>query len=275
MPRTKNHIDRATFNGPLDVRESDRVYANLRDMAITFKFKPGKHLTEVDIAKRFSVSRTPVREALNRLVNEGFLVAHGRGFAVRDLNPKECFDLYELRLALECTAVRLAVQRATDGELAQLSKLAKRANREPGDITVERVVELDEQFHEEIARLSGNAQLTDALRAVNARIRFIRLIDMEGRSRSRSLGDHVTVARALEARDAEGAIQEIQNHVSRKLQDMVNVVRRGIARIYVSDFDRQSVASSSNGHSPNQLRSITLESNGRRSSHRPIKAGAK
>ena len=111
MPRTKNHIARARFNGPLDVRESDRVYANLRDMAITFKFKPGEHLTEVDIAKRFSVSRTPVREALNRLVNEAFLVAHGRGFAVRDLNPKECFDLYELRLALECTAVRLAAQR--------------------------------------------------------------------------------------------------------------------------------------------------------------------
>jgi len=65
---------------------------------------------------------------------------------------------------------------------------------------------------------------------------------MEGRPRSRSLGDHVTVARALEARDAESAIQAIQKHVSRKLQDMVQVVRRGIARIYVADFDRQASA---------------------------------
>jgi DNA-binding GntR family transcriptional regulator len=229
-----------------DVRESDRVYASLREMAIAFKLKPGERLTELDIAERFSVSRTPVREALNRLVNEGFLSADGRGFSLRDLNPKECFDLYELRLALECTAVRLAVQRASDEELSLLSKMARLANREPADCSVERIVELDEQFHEEIARLSGNAQLTDALKSVNARIRFVRLIDMEGRPRSRSLGDHVTVARSLQARDAESAIQAIQKHVSRKLQDMVQVVRRGIARIYVADFDRQASAPQGN-----------------------------
>lgn len=229
-----------------DIRESDRVYSSLREMAITFKLKPGERLTELDIAERFSVSRTPVREALNRLVNEGFLTADGRGFALRDLNPKECFDLYELRLALESTAVRLAVQRANDAELAALTKIARQANREPADCSVERIVELDEQFHEEISRLSGNAQLTEMLRGVNARIRFVRLIDMEDRPRSRSLGDHVTVARALQARDAESAIQAIQEHVSRKLQDMVQVVRRGIARIYVADFDSQASATPAN-----------------------------
>lgn len=226
-----------------DLRESDRVYANLREMAITFKFKPGERLTELDIAKRFSVSRTPVREALNRLVNEGFLIVDGRGFALRNLDARECFDLYELRLALESTAVRLAVQRASDEELSLLTKRARRANRAPADCSVERIVELDEEFHEQIAGLSGNAQLAEMLRSVNARIRFVRLIDMEGRPRSRSLGDHIAVARALEARDAEGAIDEIRRHVSRKLQDMVQVVRRGIARIYVADFDRQSAVS--------------------------------
>jgi DNA-binding GntR family transcriptional regulator len=243
MPRSKKLLITASPAAASEMRESDRVYENLRDMAIAFKFKPGERLTELDIAERFSVSRTPVREALNRLVNEGFLVADGRGFAVRDLDPKECFDLYELRLALECTAVRLAVQRASDEDLSRLSQMAKRANREPADCTVERIVELDEQFHEQIARLSGNAQLTEALKSVNARIRFVRLIDMEGRPRSRSLGDHVSVARALEARDADSAIAGIQQHVSRKLQDMVQVVRRGIARIYVADFDRQASVS--------------------------------
>ncbi|HEU5415385.1 MAG TPA: GntR family transcriptional regulator, partial [Candidatus Angelobacter sp.] len=231
--------DRQVLSAQL--RESDRVYASLREMAIRFKLKPGERMTELDIAERFSVSRTPVREALNRLVNEGFLVPDGaRGFAVRELDPKQCFDLYELRLSLESTAVRLAVERASDEQLAQLSTMAKRANREPADCGVERIVELDEEFHEQIAALSGNAQLAETLRSVNARIRFVRLIDMEDRPRSRSLGDHVTVARALEARDAETAIKAIEEHVTRKLQDMVQVVRRGIARIYVEDFDRQS-----------------------------------
>jgi DNA-binding GntR family transcriptional regulator len=244
MPARGKQPTRAHPLPPNQVRESDRVYASLREMAIRFKLKPGERLTELDIAERFSVSRTPVREALNRLVNEGFLVADGvRGFAVRELDPKQCFDLYELRLALESTAVRLAVGRASDEELAQLAKMARRANREPANCTVERIVELDEEFHEQIAVLSGNGQLAETLRAVNARIRFVRLIDMEDRPRSRSLGDHVIVARALEARDAEAAIKAIEEHVSRKLQDMVQVVRRGIARIYVEDFDRQSAVS--------------------------------
>src|SRR5215471_6358552 len=121
MPRSKKLLTSSAAPAS-EMRESDRVYESLRSMAIAFKFKPGERLTELDIAERFSVSRTPVREALNRLVNEGFLVADGRGFAVRDLDPKECFDLYELRLALEFTAVRLAVQRATDEELSFLSK---------------------------------------------------------------------------------------------------------------------------------------------------------
>src|SRR5262245_32353606 len=150
MPRSKKVLLTSSPAPASEMRESDRVYESLRNMAIAFKFKPGERLTELDIAERFSVSRTPVREALNRLVNEGFLVADGRGFAVRDLDPKECFDLYELRLALECTAVRLAVQRASDEDLSRLSQMAKRANREPADCTVERIVELDEQFHEQI-----------------------------------------------------------------------------------------------------------------------------
>ena len=186
------------------------------------------------------MSRTPVRVALNRLVQEGFLIADGgRGFAVRGLDPKECFDLYELRLALESTAVKLAIERASDEDLAKLSKMARRSNREPADSKVERIVELDEEFHEKVAALSGNSQLYEMLRSVNARIRFVRLIDMEGRPRSQSLGDHVVVARALQARNAEGAIAALKQHVTRKMQDMVQVVRRGIAKIYVADFDRQ------------------------------------
>lgn len=226
-----------------DLRESDRVYATLREMAIQFRLKPGERLTEVDLAQKFSVSRTPIREALSRLEREGFLLAEGtRGFAVRNLDPKECFDLYELRLALESTAIRLAVDRATDEELAELSRTARKARREPANSPVDRIVELDEQFHEQIAALSRNVPLTEALRSVNARIRFIRLIDMEDRPRSSSLGDHVVVARALEARDAEAAIQAIQRHVSRKLQDMVQVVRKGIARIYTADLDQHTAA---------------------------------
>lgn len=210
-------------------------------MAIRFEIKPGERLTEVEIAERFSVSRTPVREALNRLVKDSFLVIDGsRGFAVRRLDPKECFDLYELRLALESMAIRLAVQRASDDDLTALSKMVRRSNRVPASSTVERIVELDEEFHEQLAALSGNAELYATLRSLNARIRFVRLVDLENKPRSQSLGQHLAVVQAMEARDGDAAIKGIERHISHRMQDIVEVVRRGITKIYTADLDRHA-----------------------------------
>ena len=211
-------------------------------MAIQFKLSPGRKISETEVATTFSVSRTPVREALNRLVKEGFLVVDdgSRRFTVRRLDPKECFDLYELRLSLEATSVRLAVERASDEDLASLLEMANRFNLEPENCTTQRIVELDEIFHERIALLSGNLQLLESIRLINARIRFVRLVDLEQRPRSRSLGDHVVVAQALQSRDTQAAINALEEHISRKMPDIVEVVRRCIAKIFVDEFDRST-----------------------------------
>lgn len=220
-------------------RQSDRIYNSLRDMAIRFQLGPGRRLTEVEIASWFTVSRTPVREALNRLVKEGFLIADGesRGFSVRKLEPKEFFDMYEFRLSLEVTSVRLAVERASEEQLTELAATARRFNAEPADCAIERIVELDELFHEQIALLSGNRELLAAIRQLNARIRYFRLVDNEQRPRSRSLGDHIVVAEALAERDASAAIQALETHVSRKMPEIVEVLRRCVAKISADHFD--------------------------------------
>lgn len=208
-------------------------------MAIRFEIKPGERLSEMEIAERFSVSRTPVREALNRLVNDNLLVVDGsRGFTVRQLDPKECFDLYELRLAIESTAFRLAVERASDDDIEALSKMVRQSNRTPANSKVEHIVELDEKFHEQLAALSGNTQLYATLRSLNERIRFVRLIDLENKPRSQSLGQHGAMIRALQDRDADAGIKELERHILHRMQDIVDVVRRGIAKIYTADFDQ-------------------------------------
>ncbi len=228
---------------PTKVKRSnatDRVYQALRDMAIRFELKPGERLTELDIANRFAVSRTPVREALNRLVQEGFMVPEGnRGFAVRLLDPKECFDIYELRLALESTAAALAVERASDEELASLVKFVQQSNRIPSGSNTELVLSVDEQFHDRMAMLSGNSQLAENLRLLSARIHFVRLIDLENKPRSQSLGEHLAIARSLQERNASAVKKALEQHISRRMEDVVEVIRRGIAKIYIADFDRR------------------------------------
>src|ERR1700743_403542 len=87
----------------------DRVYEQLKAMAISYEFKPGERLNEGELAKRLGVSRTPLREALNRLNTEGFLrFTPGKGFFCRELDAHEIFALYALRQSIEVAGERFA-----------------------------------------------------------------------------------------------------------------------------------------------------------------------
>lgn len=104
------------------------VYEALRAKAVSHAFLPGERLNEVELAKELRVSRTPLREALYRLGTEGFLRSvAGKGFFFRELDPKELFDLYELRSSVELAAVRLAVQRATEAQVDALVRMVSDA----------------------------------------------------------------------------------------------------------------------------------------------------
>src|SRR5665213_3641148 len=96
----RNGPDRDVLDRP--ARSTDRVYEQIKLMAMTYAFLPGDHINEVDLARQLNVSRTPVREALNRLSSEGFTsMLPNRGFFGRLLDPTEIFNLFEYRCALE------------------------------------------------------------------------------------------------------------------------------------------------------------------------------
>src|SRR5580658_856099 len=98
-----------------------RVYVELYRMTVDFQFLPGERLNEAVLAKSLGVSRTPLRTALARLAAEGLLTySIGNGFSCCTLDEQQIRDLYEFRIALEQTAVRLAIDRATEEELDQL-----------------------------------------------------------------------------------------------------------------------------------------------------------
>jgi len=126
----------------------DRVYEQLKAMAVSYEFKPGERLNEGELAKRLGVSRTPLREALNRLNTEGFLrFTPGKGFFCRELDAHEIFDLYELRKSIEVASVRLAVKRAKDEDIDALLKFLEATGPDPGERSSVELVELDETFH--------------------------------------------------------------------------------------------------------------------------------
>jgi DNA-binding GntR family transcriptional regulator len=216
---------------------SERAYEQLKSMAVTYQLRPGERLAELDLAKRLKVSRTPIREALNRLVTEGFLTfTPNRGFQCRPLDAKEIFDLYEVRRSLEASAARLAVERASDDELDDLARFLDRSRGVPEKTTVMELVRLDEEFHERIAVLSRNAELLRILQNINARIRFCRWIDMENGRRSATQNEHAGVLAALKARDEKRCAEAMNSHIGRRLDQIVDVIREGYARIYMGEY---------------------------------------
>src|ERR1700733_8084427 len=104
---------------------SDRVYGEIKRDILSGAFGPRTHLREGELARRFSVSKTPVREALGRLVHEGLLEVFPRvGYAVAECSVADAQSILEYRAIIECAAVELAARYITDAELEQLEAMA-------------------------------------------------------------------------------------------------------------------------------------------------------
>lgn len=209
------------------------VYSTLRDMAISYEFKPGERLSESELALRLGVSRTPVREALTRLVADGFLLPASRGYMRRELDVKESLDLYEARVAVERECVRLAVERATDAQLDEALAYLEQSQRVASDTPIRQLVDLDEGFHLRIADMAGNAELRRMLASLNERIRFIRWIDMESVGRDSTQREHLEILRALRARDAHASERLMAEHIGLRREQIVEAIARGLTRIYL------------------------------------------
>jgi DNA-binding GntR family transcriptional regulator len=214
-------------------RGAEQIYDRLKAMAITFAIRPDTRVNEVELSKALNVSRTPLREALNRLMVEGFLTrAPNRGFIGRSLDAKQIYDLYELRRALETSIVRMACERASDEDLVRLEEFVKSSIRRREKTDTAGLLALDEQFHERIAELTRNPEMVHSLKAINARIHFVRWLDMK---RHYTQQDHLRIVRALRARDVATAVSLVEEHISRRLDQIVEVIRMGFAEIYTRD----------------------------------------
>ncbi|MEM7462271.1 MAG: GntR family transcriptional regulator [Pseudomonadota bacterium] len=221
----------------------EALYNKLKDMAVDFRIRPGERINEVALARELDASRTPLREALNRLVGERLIDFNpGKGFFCRPLDPETIHELYELREIIEVASVRLACKRASSEGIETL-----RQNLEANGLTyigktVREVTAFDEAFHMEIARLSGNKELERQLSQINERIRFVRWVDMSARVKA-TKNEHKQIMSAIEDRDSDRAAKVMQAHIEKRLDQIVMAVKESYSNIYMPGaeelFDRQ------------------------------------
>ena len=212
----------------------EALYARLKELTVNFGIRPGERINEVSLARELNASRTPLREALNRLVGERLIEFQpGKGFFCRELDAQGIYDLYELRATIEVAAVRRACALASDEELAALKKRLYEHGLAYAGRTIREVTGFDEDFHIGIAHLSGNMEFVTQLRNVNERIRFIRWVDMASRVVF-TKDEHRAIMAGLEQHDADRAGELMRLHIARRMDQVVSAVKEGYSSIYVS-----------------------------------------
>lgn len=191
---------------------ADGAHARLRDAILSGALRPNLRLVETDLAAELGMSRTPVREALLRLRQEG-LVSQDRGWVVRDHDPAEVLEYFEARAAVESAAACLAAQRIDPDSLAALHSLVEQM--EDPELSRREINALNSTFHTTITAASGNSVLTGFARntAINYWTFATPVVFTEADDQ-RVNAEHRALVSALESGDSARASQVAHDHVA-------------------------------------------------------------
>ena len=209
---------------------SQRVYEHLREEILSDRLPPGTELSEVALSKDLAVSRGPIREALGRLAAEGLITVHPRRRAeVRSLTPQELIDAYQVRESLEVLAVRLAIPRLTEADLARLDELIDQMAAHVAANAVREFFAANVAFHEALCELSGNTKLQEVHHRLEGEIgRFQkRTLALRG-SLEDSLTEHRAILAAMRLRDADKAAELAAAHVRVPAQRLQAMLTEGL-----------------------------------------------
>jgi len=192
----------------------------VRGRILNFSLLPGVKISDEEIAKVFGTSRSPVREALNRLVEQGLAEYRpNRGFTVKVFSRKEVADHYVLREALECLAVRLATQSMEREKIESLEDLLATYPAIMKSQDIARFNECDERFHDLIALYSNNTALHGALQNLHGKIRLIRRYDhLRAGSFQNTFEEHKLILKHMVRKDAEEAVKLMSYHILKSMQ---------------------------------------------------------
>lgn len=204
---------------------SQPIYDSLRDLILSGAIRPGEPLRQDEIAKRHGISKIPVREALLKLEADGFvLFRKNRGAMVRELSAAELLHLMDIRVALECKALELAIPNMIQSDFDVMHALLKQyAEIE----TVEHWSRMNQSFHNALYEPSGNAQLLDMIRDIQQRMGpALRLLMTEASGLDRPNEEHHAILSACETGDVEQAVELLRAHIETSKKETAARLRR-------------------------------------------------
>lgn len=212
---------------------TDAIHRRLKEMILSFELYPGTRLTEGELSERFGVSRTPIREVVQRLEMERLMTVRPKqGCFVRELDIDEINDYYQVRMALERLMLQLVIERMPRQELLDLAAEWAPEQIPVEVIDVETMALRDESFHLALANGCGNRVLAQKLREINEHIHIIRRLDFTDAGRiEATYREHHALCQCLLDGRLNEALELLQSHIERSQEFSQGLTLRRLAEM--------------------------------------------
>ena len=195
------------------------VFNTLRQAILKGELKPGERLMEIALAERLGVSRTPIREAMRKLEQEGLVVMiPRRGAQVANITEKDLNDVLEVRITLENMAIEKACANMTDADIRKLEQAAEVFQTSTAEGDLVKMAEADVNFHEVIYEAADNKRLMQIYRY---RVEYLK----EDESRNRLVKEHEKITRAIKERDVKAAQELSFEHLENQRMGIIQAIR--------------------------------------------------
>ena len=205
----------------------DVVFNTLREAILKGDLKPGERLMELQLAAKLGVSRTPIREAIRMLEQEGLAVTTPRkGAEVAKMTLKDMEDVLEIRDALDELAVRIACQKITDEQLKQLEDVKELFEKNTQTNNVKNIAEADVSFHDVIYEATGNPKLVTLLNNLREQVYRYRVEYIKDPKNYPTLiAEHEAILDSLKNRDVKNAVEAMHVHVANQAEAVKMVIQ--------------------------------------------------
>ena len=225
---TKSTPVRAQRRGTGLQRQSlrDRAYEIIKKEIITCKLRPGEIISEAKLSDRLDIGRTPVHQALDRLMTDGLVeVMPRKGVIVKPLSLDEAFSIVEMRLLIEGYCAGVAAERIEQGLIERLEDNLCRTRTAIENRRPEEILKLDSEFHSLIASAGGNSVMKEILANLHdraTRFWFISLRSVE--QQNRIFEQHTEIVKAISAHDAEAAKASMRRHIEQFSSNLTSMM---------------------------------------------------
>lgn len=207
---------------------SELVFHELEEAILNGDYTPGENLPELRLCEKYRVSRTPVREALGKLEQEGLVsIVPNRGTVVTGISPRDMADIYEIRVRIEGLAARWSTERISAAQLEELRSTVDLQEFYVRQGELDEVRALDTRFHTGLYRCCGSPALTGILTDLHHKIKHFRRAGLDGDGRAvKSVLEHRAICEALAARDGGRAEQLTVDHIRHARDNLIALYRR-------------------------------------------------